>query len=76
MPEIIGQIAKAARASGRLSGASFTVNGAPMPPNSALTTAGAQLFFSANWSLLAKFEGEFANGSQTCAGSGILRYTW
>ena len=27
-----------------LPGASFTVNGAPMPPNSALTTAGAQLF--------------------------------
>jgi hypothetical protein len=41
VPEIIGQIAKAARASGRLSGASFTVNGAPMPPNSALTTAGS-----------------------------------
>ena len=41
--------------------------------NSALTTAGAQLFFSANWSLLAKFEGEFANGSQTYAGSGTLR---
>jgi uncharacterized protein with beta-barrel porin domain len=59
-----------------LPGASFTVNGAPMPPNSALTTAGAQLFFSANWSLLAKFEGEFANGSQTYAGSGTLRYTW
>ena len=59
-----------------LPGASFTVNGAPMPPNSALTTAGAQLFLSANWSLLAKFEGEFANGSQTYAGSGTLRYTW
>ena len=59
-----------------LPGASFTVNGAPMPPNSALTTAGAQLFLSANWSLLAKFEGEFAKGSQTYAGSSTLRYTW
>ena len=55
-----------------LPGASFTVNGAPMPPNSALTTVGAQLFLSANWSLLAKFEGEFAKGSQTYAGSEYL----
>ena len=43
---------------------------------SALTTAGAELFFSTNWSLLAKFEGEFGNGSQTYAGTGTLRYTW
>jgi hypothetical protein len=26
--------------------------------------------------LLAKFEGEFAPGSQTYAGTGTLRYTW
>jgi len=32
--------------------------------------------FSANWSLIAKFDGEFANGSQTCAGTGMLRYAW
>jgi hypothetical protein len=30
----------------------------------------------ANWMLLAKFEGEFARGSQTYAGTGTLRYTW
>jgi autotransporter-associated beta strand protein len=59
-----------------LPAASFTVNGAPIPHDSALTTAGAELFFSANWSLLAKFEGEFAPGSQTYAGTGTLRYTW
>jgi uncharacterized protein with beta-barrel porin domain len=59
-----------------LPGGSFTVNGAPIPHDSALTTAGAQLFLSASWSLLAKFDGEFANGSQTYAGSGTLRYTW
>jgi autotransporter-associated beta strand protein len=59
-----------------LPGASFTVNGAPIPQNSALTTAGLQLFFAANLSLLAKFEGEFANGSQTYAGTSTLRYTW
>jgi uncharacterized protein with beta-barrel porin domain len=59
-----------------LPGTSFTVNGAPIPQNSALTSAGAELRFSPNWSLLAKFDGEFASGSQTYAGSGTLRYTW
>ena len=59
-----------------LPGASFTVFGAPIPHNSALTSAGAQLFFTPNWSLLAKFDGEFASGSQTFAGSGTLRHTW
>jgi uncharacterized protein with beta-barrel porin domain len=59
-----------------LPGGSFTVNGAPIPHDSALTTAGAQLFLTPRWTLLAKFDGEFANGSQTYAGSGTLRYTW
>jgi uncharacterized protein with beta-barrel porin domain len=59
-----------------LPGAAFTVNGAPIPPNSALTSAGAELFFTPNWSLLAKFDGEFAKGSQTYAGTGTLRYAW
>jgi hypothetical protein len=34
------------------------------------------LFFTPNWSLLAKFDGEFADGYQLYAGSGTLRYTW
>jgi hypothetical protein len=34
-----------------------------------------QPFLSPNWSVLAKFDGEFANGSQTYAGTGALRYT-
>ncbi len=59
-----------------LPGASFTVIGAPMPQNSALASAGAQLFLAANWSLIAKFDGEFGPGSQTYAGTGTLRYTW
>jgi uncharacterized protein YhjY with autotransporter beta-barrel domain len=59
-----------------LPGTSFTVFGAPIPHDSALTSAGAQLFFTPNWSLLAKFDGEFAGGSQLYAGSGTLRYTW
>jgi uncharacterized protein with beta-barrel porin domain len=59
-----------------LPGSSFTVFGAPTPHDSALTSAGAELFFTPNWSLLAKFDGEFASGSQLYAGSGTLRYTW
>jgi hypothetical protein len=30
----------------------------------------------AQWTLIAKFDGEFANGSQTYGGSGTLRYAW
>jgi outer membrane autotransporter protein len=59
-----------------LPGSSFTVNGAPIPHDSALTSAGAQLFFTPNWSLIGKFDGEFAGGYQLYAGSGTLRYTW
>jgi autotransporter-associated beta strand protein len=59
-----------------LQGTSFTVFGAPIPHDSALTTAGAQLHLTPQWTLLAKFDGEFGNGSQTYAGSGTLRYTW
>jgi outer membrane autotransporter protein len=59
-----------------LPGGSFTVKGAPIAHDSALTTAGAQLFLTPNWTLLAKFDGEFASGSQTYAGSGTLRYAW
>jgi hypothetical protein len=37
---------------------------------------GADLHLTANWTLTAKLDGEFANGSQTYAGTGTLRYTW
>ena len=59
-----------------LPGAAFTVNGAAVPKNSALASAGGQLFLTPNWSLEAKFDGEFATTSQTYAGSGTLRYSW
>ena len=59
-----------------LPGSSFTVTGAPIPHDSALTSASAELFFTPDWSLLAKSDGEFASGSQIYAGSGTLRYTW
>ena len=59
-----------------LPGAAFTVNGAAIPANSALASAGGQLFFTPNWSLEAKFDGEFGSGSQTYGGTGTLRYSW
>ncbi|MGC1776390.1 MAG: autotransporter outer membrane beta-barrel domain-containing protein [Xanthobacteraceae bacterium] len=59
-----------------LPGASFIVNGAAVPQNSALVSACGQLFFTANWSVEAKFNGEFASSAQTYAGTGTLRYSW
>jgi autotransporter-associated beta strand protein len=59
-----------------LPGSTFVVNGAPIPHDSALTSAGAELFFIPRWTLLVKFDGEFAPGAQTYAGSGTLRYSW
>jgi uncharacterized protein with beta-barrel porin domain len=56
--------------------AAFTVFGAPIPHNSALTTTSAELHFTPNWSFTAKFDSEFASGSQTSAGTGTIRYTW
>jgi len=59
-----------------LPGANFTVNGAVPPADSLLTTAAAELHMSSNWTLIAKFDGEFASTAQTYAGTGTLRYTW
>jgi uncharacterized protein with beta-barrel porin domain len=59
-----------------LPGAAFTVNGAAVPKDSALASAGGQLFLTPNWSVEAKFNGEFASTAQTYAGSGTVRYTW
>jgi len=59
-----------------LPGSNFIVNGAAVPKNSALTTAGAELHLTRAMSFLAKFDGEFASRSQTYAGTGTLRYAW
>jgi outer membrane autotransporter protein len=59
-----------------LPGASFVVNGAAIPANSALASAGAELKLNANWALLAKFDGQFAPTAQTYAGTGTLKYSW
>jgi uncharacterized protein with beta-barrel porin domain len=59
-----------------LPGASFIVNGATPAKNSALTSAGAELRLANGVSLIGKFDGEFARGSQTYAGTGTIRYAW
>jgi outer membrane autotransporter protein len=59
-----------------LPGASFVVGGAAQAPNSALTTAAAELKFPGGVSLAATFEGEFSNVSSSYAGKGVARYAW
>ncbi len=59
-----------------LPGASFTVYGAPISRDSALTSAGAKLYLTANWSLIGTFDGSFASGSQNYGTSGTVRYAW
>ena len=59
-----------------LPGSNFTVNGAAVPQNSALTTAAAELHLTANWTAIAKFDGEFAPTAQTYSGTGTLKYSW
>lgn len=59
-----------------LPGSNFTVNGAPIPHDSALATASAQWWLTPSLSLTAKFDGDFAATAQTYAGSATLRYRW
>jgi outer membrane autotransporter protein len=59
-----------------LPGTNFVVNGAPIPNDSTLVSAGAEFYLTPRWTLLAKFDGEFAGGSQSYGGSGTLRYIW
>ncbi len=57
-------------------GVGFTVNGAVIPTSLGLASAGAELRFSNNWSLLGNFNGEFGTGGQSYTGNGTVRYTW
>lgn len=56
--------------------ASFVVNGARAPKDSALASASAEWRLTRQVSLLTKFDGEFSDVSQTFSGTGALRYTW
>jgi len=59
-----------------LPGASFVVNGAAQPHDSALTSASAEIRWMNGWSAAATFEGEFADTVRSYAGKGALRYSW
>ena len=59
-----------------LPGTNFVVNGARIPTDSALASVGAELHLTTRWSMLARFDGEFAKASQSYAGTGTLRYMW
>jgi outer membrane autotransporter protein len=59
-----------------LPGASFVVNGAAPKHDSALVTIGPEVTWRNGWSLMAKFDGEFASGAETYAGTARLRYAW
>ncbi len=59
-----------------LPGSAFVVNGAPPPKHLALVSAGAELRLTNNWTVGAKFDGEFANSAQTYTGTGSIRYAW
>lgn len=54
----------------------FTVNGAEAPDNIALVTAGAEFGLTDATVLAATFDGEFADGYQSYAGSLTLTYSW
>ncbi len=59
-----------------LPGASFVVNGASLAPNSALTTASAEVSWMNGWSIAGTFEGEFSDVTRSYAGKGVVRYNW
>jgi uncharacterized protein with beta-barrel porin domain len=59
-----------------LPGTAFIVNGARQAPNSALTTAAAEMKWSNGWSASAVFEGEFSDVTRSYAGKGVVRYAW
>jgi outer membrane autotransporter protein len=59
-----------------LPAASFVVNGALPPADLLLLTSGAEWRWRNGWSFLAKFDGEFAGGSQTYTGTAQLRHAW
>jgi uncharacterized protein with beta-barrel porin domain len=59
-----------------LPGTNFVVFGAPVAHDAALVSAGAELRITPRLDVIAKFDGEFAAGAQTYAGSGTLRYRW
>ena len=56
--------------------AAFAVNGARPAPNQALVTGGVEWRLAKDWTLTAKLDGEFGQGSHTYAATGRLSYAW
>ncbi|WP_164718687.1 autotransporter domain-containing protein [Bradyrhizobium sp. LVM 105] len=56
--------------------ASFVVNGAAPAKDTALVSTGADLHLARGITLSAKFDGAFADRTQTYTGTGTLRYRW
>jgi outer membrane autotransporter protein len=56
--------------------AAFAVNGARPAPNQALVTGGVEWRLAKDWTLTAKLDGEFGQGSQTYSATGRLSYAW
>jgi outer membrane autotransporter protein len=69
---------EAASGPGALPGApvSFNVNGAALPTNSALVSAGADLHMTPSITLGAKFDSALAPNAMTYGGNATLRYAW
>ena len=59
-----------------LPGTFFVVNGATPASDLALTSASAEMKWLNGWSTAATFDGEFANGYNSYAGKGVVRYAW
>ncbi|WP_158667631.1 autotransporter outer membrane beta-barrel domain-containing protein [Bradyrhizobium guangdongense] len=59
-----------------LPAASFVVNGAAPAKDTALVSTGADLHLARGITLSAKFDGAFADRTQTYTGTGTLRYRW
>lgn len=59
-----------------LGGSGFIVNGATPPSNIGLVTAGIESRVTKTVTVSAKFDGEFAGGYQSYAGTGTVRYSW
>ena len=59
-----------------LPGSSFSVAGAAANRDSVLLSAGAEIGFATGFSLAGWVDGQLADGSQTYAGNGRVRYAW
>jgi uncharacterized protein with beta-barrel porin domain len=71
-----GRLAWAHDFSSDSSGIPSLVRGAIQPPNSALTSASAEIGWFNGWLVAATFDGEFSSTIRSYGGRGIVRYAW